>query len=133
MRYLIVRYLYHPNIVSQIPLVNSIPKVKVTGPTLEKSVFVEKGGDLRSGNYYLYIRYATESFNKTHFLTEIGPIQIGSGDHNDIYSVEGIQGESGDSGRENLSDKRVRVILENLDRNHEAFEHLSKIHKNHYK
>jgi len=103
-----------PFIVSHVPLVNSIPQ--------KETLIIEKGGILKSGNYYIHLRYVTESFNRTHFLNEVGPISIFAGISGDKYSVEGVKGDGGDSGVENETDKRIRLTLSNLDQEYKYLE-----------
>lgn len=96
-----------PFFVSHVPLTNKIPKTD--------DVLITEGGKMLSGNYYFYFKYVTESFNRTHVLHELGPISIYSGDARDFYSIEGIQGDSGISGRSNESTKKISIALSNMD------------------
>jgi hypothetical protein len=41
---------------------------------------IEPGGILPVGNYFVYIRYVTDAYDSTHFITEYGPLQLSLGD-----------------------------------------------------
>jgi hypothetical protein len=103
-----------PYIVSHVPLVNKIPQ--------RTSLVVESGGAIKSGNYHIYLRYVTKNLNRTKIIKEIGPVSIVKGSPSDIYSIEGIRGDSGTTGTENISDKRIRLTLSNLDTNYQYVE-----------
>lgn len=103
-----------PNIVSQVPLVNWIP-------TLAGGVSVESGGKWKSGNTFLFVRYVTYNFNRTSFLTEIGPIQVAKGNNNDYTQVEGVLGYAINA-EENETDKRIVFTLSSLDQSYKFFE-----------
>ena len=109
-----------PFFVSHIPLTNKIPNTE--------SVNVPEGGIVKSGNYFFYIKYVTESFNRTHVLHEIGPIAILAGDKNDKFSVQGIRGDGGDSGEENCSTKKIAIKLNNIDPQYKYVEVISVRH-----
>lgn len=106
-----------PYAISQVPLVNKIPK--------RKSLTISSGGQWKSGNTFLFIRLVTENFNRTKFLTDIGPIQICEGEINSVAdwdSVCGISGLAGENGYGDISDKRIVFTLENLDTQYKFIE-----------
>jgi hypothetical protein len=113
---------YFPNIVSHIPLVNNIPTIYDNGIS---NIRLEKGGSLKGGNIFLFCRYINDNFNRTSFITEIGPIPIYNGDEGDITSIEGIHGEEViqlGTTISNNSDKRIHFTLYNIDRRYKFIE-----------
>lgn len=103
-----------PYIVSHTPLVNAIPDFD--------DIIVRKGGRLKSGNYFLFIRLVTENYNRTKFIGESNAISIFEGDSSDYDAVQGIRGSIGDTGKENISDKQIDVTINNIDTSYKYFE-----------
>jgi hypothetical protein len=103
-----------PYYISHIPLTKSLPNLS--------SLTLQTGGELRSGNMFLYIKYVNDNYNRTKVVQEIGPISIYKGDSGDIYSVEGIQGIDREDGSTSKSDKRISLTLSNLDTSYQYIE-----------
>lgn len=103
-----------PNYVSHIPLANSIPAFG--------SLSLEEGGKWKSGNTFLYFRYSTESFVRTSFLTEAGPIQISEGTpvNSNYDRVQGVTGISLND--KDVTKKTIKFTLSNLDTNYKYIE-----------
>jgi len=65
-------------------------------------------GVLMPGNYWLFFRYVTESFDRTSFLSELGPISVHVGDV--TRNIEGVVDETADP-----TNKTINVSLSNID------------------
>lgn len=74
-----------------------------------------ENGDLRNGNYFVYVRYVTKDFNETEFLAESFAFALYQ-DRNEVgeYSEGGISEES--------SGKSINFTLSNLDQTYEYVE-----------
>ncbi len=72
-------------------------------------------GDLRNGNYFVYVRYVTKDFNETEFLAESFAFALYQ-DRNETgeYSEGGLSEES--------SGKSINFTLSNLDQTYEYVE-----------
>ena len=68
---------------------------------------IEAGGIMPVGNYFVYIRYVTDAYDSTHFITEYGPLQLSLGDTG--RTIEGHED------REQSTGKKIVLELENLD------------------
>lgn len=68
-----------------------------------------KAGSLRSGNWFFFIRYSTENFDKTSFFSETNSIQITEGS----YASEGIRHHGLIGGQK--TDKSVNLSFSNID------------------
>ena len=90
-----------------IKLTDSIPGITVNSIT--------SGGRLKPGNYYLFIRYSTLSFDKTPFIAESGPVQVFDG--NNMVDIEGAI----DNGTTFLN-KKIALTIDNLDQAYSYFE-----------
>ena len=77
-------------------------------------IAIEQGGDLKYGNYFVFIRYSTEDFNKTKFLTQSRAIQVYNGDD----TASGAQGGFFDK----QSNKKIVLTLSNLDVTYKYYE-----------
>ena len=83
--------------------VNRVPTVNFT---------VRKGGNLKPGTYYAYIRYEDESLNTTPFIKEVGPIFIHSGASSNS-TASGVLNE--DNAR---IDKQILLDITDTDTNY---------------
>lgn len=79
--------------------VNKIPKLKYTGVS---------SGNLKVGNYHIYIKYADADDNETDFVQESGLISIFIGNDGDPFSVQG-------GIRDFNAHKAINLIITNID------------------
>lgn len=103
-----------PFYVSQTPLVNQTPEITALSS--------QNGGQMLSGNYHFYVRLVNDSFNRTHYLTERGPLSIFDGNPSYQSTIQGIRGDSGVSGRENVSGKKIDLTLSYIDTQYKYIE-----------
>jgi len=80
-------------------------------PTVELDNVIE-GGELEPGNYQLFFRYSTSTFDKTEFITTIFPIVVGSG--YDAVTTKGVMNNN-DKGEQILSSKSIRLNVNTFD------------------
>ena len=78
------------------------------------NVSVQTGGDLKFGNYFVFVRYVTDDFNKTKFLTQSRAIQVYDG-HN---SASDAQGGFFDK----YSDKKISITFSVLNTSFKYYE-----------
>lgn len=79
--------------------VNKIPKLKYTGVS---------SGNLKVGNYHIYIKYADADDNETDFVQESGLISIFIGTDGDPFSVQG-------GIRDLNANKSINIVVTNID------------------
>ena len=85
---------------SLIKRVTTFPKIKYNG--------VLDTGDLKVGNYSLYLKYCDDDGNETDYVAESGIISIFKGKDGDPFSIDG--------GIENMNaNKSIHVTVENID------------------
>lgn len=85
---------------SLIKRVNKFPKINYEG--------VLDTGDLKVGNYSLYLKYCDDDGNETDYVAESGIISIFKGKDGDPFSIDG--------GIENMNaNKSIHVTVENID------------------
>ena len=82
----------------QIKVVTDIPTIQLLS--------VETGGAHKGGNYYYYIRYLTDTFERSAFVGNVGPVQVFKGD--DVFSIQG-------SSELTLTDKKVTLRVLNVN------------------
>lgn len=80
--------------------VNTIPSITFNG--------VLSGGNLKVGNYVVYIKYADADNNETDFVGESGIISCFIGNDQDPFSVNG-------GFRDQLSSKSISLLVDNID------------------
>lgn len=74
---------------------------------------ISDNGVLEAGNYFLFIRYTTKSFDSTVFFSQIGPIQVAKGSNP-------INTEGGDI--DENTGKSIKLSISNLDLSYSYFE-----------
>lgn len=80
--------------------INYIPLIKFDG--------VLNSGNLKVGNYTLYIKYADADGNETDFVAESGLISCFIGADKDPFSIQG-------GFRDQTSNKSIQITVENID------------------
>lgn len=80
--------------------VNSIPKISFEG--------VLHSGNLKVGNYVIYVKYADADDNETDFVGESGIISCFIGNDMDPFSING-------GIRDEISNKSINLIVSNID------------------
>ena len=84
--------------------INTIPKIAFNG--------VISGGNLKVGNYTLYIKYADADDNETDFVAESGMISCFIGNNSDPASIDG-------GVRDMNSFKSISATITNIDRSYD--------------
>lgn len=79
--------------------IQKIPKIQYNGL---------QGGDLKVGNYTIYIKYCDADDNETDFVAESGIISCFIGNDGDPFSVEG-------GFRDQLSNKAINITVNNIE------------------
>lgn len=74
---------------------------------------IDVGGRLKPGSYYLFIRYLTEEYNSTVFISQYGPIQISQGSYPN--NVQGMQEKIWQKDIISFTSKRIELTIKNLD------------------
>lgn len=77
------------------------------------SIDQSNDGYLKFGNYFFFIRYMTDSLDRTGFITEVGPIQVGQG-----YALHDLQGGAAAS----HGSKSVKIKITNHDPSYKYIE-----------
>jgi len=94
----------------------SVRMIKATGNIIKTTYkSIDDNGTLLPGNYFLFFRYVSNSFDRTPFITELGPVAIFNGKTN--KSIEGIGDEL-----EDTTTKSLTVELSNLDQDYSYIE-----------
>lgn len=80
--------------------INTIPTIKFNG--------VLSGGNLKVGNYVIYIKYADADDNETDFVGESGIISCFIGNDQDPFSING-------GFKDQLSNKSISLLVDDID------------------
>lgn len=80
--------------------INNIPKIDLLG--------IAYHGQLKGGNYTLYIKLADNDYNKTDIVAESGNISVFKGTLEKIYSISGTL-------EDERTDKAINIQISNLD------------------
>ena len=75
---------------------------------------VIQGGSLKYGNYFVFLRYLTDTFDKTTFVLQSRCIQVYDGTLDVIYAEGGFF--------DKYSNKKIRLTLTNLDTTYKYYE-----------
>ena len=77
------------------------------------SIQINSGGKLLPGNYFLFLRYSTFDYNRTQFITSIGPLSVY--ENNKLGDIEGSKYDI-------PTTKKIDLVLDNLDLSYDYFE-----------
>ena len=91
----------------QFPISNNIPLITVPK--------VSTGGNLKPGNYYIYLRYINIDLIGTNFVKEIGPFFVAEG--NNTIDFAGKQDKDWILNRQNYTNKKITFNVANIDTN----------------
>lgn len=80
--------------------ISTIPSINFSG--------ILPSGNLKVGNYVLYIKYADADDNETDFVGESGIITCYKGNESDPFSIDG-------GFRDENSNKSIRILINNID------------------
>lgn len=91
-----------------------------------QDVDINTGGTLKSGTTFFFFRYATQNLNRTTFFIHTNGIRLYSGpapgNSGTFHQINGVTGVPGTTGTDDITNKKVRVELSNLDNNYEYIE-----------
>lgn len=94
--------------------------IPVTVNDLTASIDIAKGGYLKPGNYWIYIRYLTGDYGTTNFIKEFGPFSILWG--STVKGQTGLQEKDWINDTENVTDKKITLTLTGLDTNYKYYQ-----------
>ncbi|HNX01692.1 MAG TPA: hypothetical protein PKK33_10025, partial [Candidatus Cloacimonadota bacterium] len=102
-------FLYTNRVYNETSFPYGVRHIKTTDkhPHIEFRGLTNNGNNM-PGNYFLFFRYVSESFDRTAFLSEIGPIAVHVGDT--AIDIEGLTDEMATP-----TNKEINLYLTNLD------------------
>ena len=86
----------------------------------EGSVYIDTGGSLKPGSYYIYVRYLTDNYARTTFRGGLGPLMITSG--NTVRTLRGKQELGWTTNHQEYTDKKIEFALSGIDINYSYIE-----------
>ena len=78
--------------------------------------FVDAGGYLKPGNYFIYLQYLTADYASTRYIKEIGPFTVGNG--TTVRTQSGLQEKDWLHDFEQVTDKKIVLNLSSIDTNY---------------
>ncbi len=94
------------NTINLIPTTTRTTTIEVTNIT--------SGGNLKYGNYFIFLRYLTASFDRTSFVAQTGPAQIYDNDLTGFKAQGGLYDKN--------SDKAIYLSLTDIDTTYPYYE-----------
>lgn len=99
---------------SQIPLSTKVTLLKdISTPNLDATSIIS-GGNLLAGMYFIFLRYVSFDFNKTHFLHQSRGFQVYKGAYDGINAEGGFYDE--------ITDKKITLKYDTLDESYKYYE-----------
>ena len=94
--------------------------IPVSVNDLTAAIDIAKGGYLKPGNYWIFIRYLTSDYGTTNFIKEFGPFSIIWG--STVKGLSGLQEKDWINDVQSVTDKKIALTLTGLDTNYKYYQ-----------